>query len=1149
MNTQPAPDHTHPSELRWKRSFWSLITTQFQGALSDNAHKILVLYLILGMGLSQSERDLFVPGVQFLFALPFILFSMTGGYLADRYSKRSVTIGTKVLEIGVMLFATAALALVNVWMMLAAVFLMSAQSALFGPSKYGLLPELLPEKRLSWGNGVIELYTILAIIAGTVGGGLLSETFRGNHQWSGVILVALACVGFGTSLGINRVPVADAARTFQFNFVSDLVTHVRKMRRDRVLFLALLGSTYFWGLGGFLQSTILIYGNDVLHLTGTHNSSLAGALALGIGLGSFAAGHLSGKKIEYGLIPLGAIGITVFAGLMFIPDLSFLQVAFNLAMLGFFAGFFIVPINALLQHRPAKEDKGGVLAAANLLSFVGVAAAAVVFYLFTAVAQFTPPTVFLISSVATVAATAYVVFILPDALLRLLLWLYTHSVYRIRVEGRDNIPDKGGALFVSNHLSLIDALLLLASTDRFVRFIMFKGIYDMPIVKPFAKVIKAIPISSQLRPREMIRALNEASDAIRDGDVVCIFAEGQITRIGQLLPFRRGLTRIMKDVDAPIIPVNLDGVWGSIFSYERGRFFWKVPRHPLSPVTVSFGKPMNSQSAPFDVRQAVQELNTDSWHFRKKHMHLLHRLFVQTAKLHPLRFAMGDFRVPRMSFGSALMRFVFLGRRLRIVWQGQEMVGVLLPPSIAGALVNVSALAMGKVPVNLNYTASSETIASCAAQCGIQTVVTSRAFLERVNLTVPGKSVLLEDLAAHPRTSEKLLALAIAWLLPVRLLERALGREKAVSLDDLATVIFSSGSTGDPKGVMLTHYNIVSNIQQMGQTFAFHKSDRILGILPFFHSFGFTATIMVPTALGVGVVYHPNPLDAQVIGELVEKYKVTFLLATPTFLQGYMRRVEPEQFGSLQFIMAGAEKLPERVAAAFEEKYGIRPLEGYGCTECAPVVTVNTHDFRAAGFRQVGAKRGKIGHPLPGLSVRVVDPGTMLPLPVGQAGLLLVKGPNVMKGYLGRPEKTVEVVHDGWYNTGDIASLDEDGFVQITDRLSRFSKIGGEMVPHIRVEEKLHEVAGSTEQVFAVAGVPDEKKGERLVVLSTLPDSGMRDCAAKLSQSGLPNLWIPRPNQFFHVDALPYLGTGKLDLKKVKEIALRVSSTPQESGV
>jgi len=314
-----------------------------------------------------------------------------------------------------------------------------------------------------------------------------------------------------------------------------------------------------------------------------------------------------------------------------------------------------------------------------------------------------------------------------------------------------------------------------------------------------------------------------------------------------------------------------------------------------------------------------------------------------------------------------------------------------------------------------------------------------------------------------------------------------------------------------------------------------------MGILPFFHSFGFTGTFALPLALGVGVVYHPNPLDARAVGALVSEYAVTFMLATPTFLQAYMRRCEPGEFGSLQYVLVGAEKLQDRVAQSFEDRFGIRPLEAYGCTECAPAVTVNAPDYRAAGFRQVGAKRGKIGHPLPGVSARIVDPETMQPLPLGQAGLLLVRGPNVMKGYLGRPEKTAEVLRDGWYVTGDIATLDEDGFLAITDRLSRFSKIGGEMVPHVKVEEELHKLAALSEQSFAVTGVPDEKKGERLVVLHTLPEDRLKDCLQKLPQSDLPNLWVPRPNAFFKVDALPYLGTGKMDLRKIRELAFELT--------
>ncbi|MFI4982466.1 MAG: AMP-binding protein, partial [Nevskiales bacterium] len=439
---------------------------------------------------------------------------------------------------------------------------------------------------------------------------------------------------------------------------------------------------------------------------------------------------------------------------------------------------------------------------------------------------------------------------------------------------------------------------------------------------------------------------------------------------------------------------------------------------------------------------------------------------------------------------------------------------------------------------NLNYTSGRAGMTSAARQANLKTVLTSRAFLEKAKLELPEgvEPIWVEDVAAGIGRGARLLATLLALAAPVRLLEKACGTTQRIDVDDVATVIFSSGSTGEPKGVLLSHFNIASNVQAAAQIFRLEPDDRLLGILPLFHSFGYLSLWFALTQ-NVGLVLHPSPLDAGVIGELVQRYRVTLLLATPTFLQIYMRRCTPAQFGSLRIVLAGAEKLPERLVQAFEDNFGIRPLEGYGTTECAPVVAASTLDYRAAGLFQPGSRRGFVGQPLPGLAVRIVDPDSFELLPPMTPGMLLVKGPNVMRGYLNRDDLTAKVMRDGWYVTGDMALVDEDGFLRITDRLSRFSKIGGEMVPHGRVEEALQEAAGAAQQVFAVTAVPDEKKGERLAVLHTLDAAAVPGILEKLSASGLPNLFIPRREQFVKVEKLPILGTGKLDLREIKRIA------------
>jgi acyl-[acyl-carrier-protein]-phospholipid O-acyltransferase/long-chain-fatty-acid--[acyl-carrier-protein] ligase len=459
-------------------------------------------------------------------------------------------------------------------------------------------------------------------------------------------------------------------------------------------------------------------------------------------------------------------------------------------------------------------------------------------------------------------------------------------------------------------------------------------------------------------------------------------------------------------------------------------------------------------------------------------------------------------------------------------------------------LVNVAVPLCGKTIVNLNYTVGKSGLESAVNLAGLRTIVTSHTFIKKAKLELPeGPSMIwLEDVAKTIRPGQKALAALLALLAPCRVIERACGQTTPLTPDNLTTIIFSSGSTGDPKGVMLSHFSIDSNCQGATQVLHLYQDERVLGILPFFHSFGYMVFWFVMFN-NAAMIFHPSPLDVTAIGELIRKYRITFLVTTPTFMQLYSRRCTPEQFSSVRVILTGAEKLPARLAQTIEDTFGVGPIEGYGVTECAPVIAVNCPDFRAAGYYQPASRRGTVGQPLPGVSVQIVDPDSYAALPSGTPGMLLVKGPNVMNGYLRREDLTAQVMHDGWYVTGDIAILDEDGFLTITDRLSRFSKIGGEMVPHGKVEEALQQAAGADMQVFAVTGLPDEKKGERLAVLHTLDEAAIPDILAKLSTMGIPNLFIPSRHQFVKVDALPVLGTGKLDLRGVKRMAMeRLSS-------
>jgi acyl-[acyl-carrier-protein]-phospholipid O-acyltransferase/long-chain-fatty-acid--[acyl-carrier-protein] ligase len=492
--------------------------------------------------------------------------------------------------------------------------------------------------------------------------------------------------------------------------------------------------------------------------------------------------------------------------------------------------------------------------------------------------------------------------------------------------------------------------------------------------------------------------------------------------------------------------------------------------------------------------------------------------------------------------GAGLMTRALVVRRLlrrRVLAADEQRVGVLLPASVGGLVVNAALAVDRRVAVNLNYTLSSEVMNDCLAQCGIRHVLTSRRVLERFDLKLRAEVVCLEDSLGQITWADKLCAAAAAWLAPLGWLERRLGLTK-IRDDDLLTVIFTSGSTGRPKGVMLTHRNVGANIEAVNQIVRLADDDVLLGILPLFHSFGYTVTMWTVLSLAPKGIYHFNPLEAREVGKLCRKHGATIMVTTPTFVRSYLRRCEPEDFAALDVVFAGAEKLTSELADAFEKRFGVRPVEGYGATELSPVVAGNIPPSRAASEDRAGVKEGTVGRPLPGVLVKVVDLETAAELGPNRPGMLLVSGPGVMKGYYGRPELTAEVLRDGWYVTGDVATIDEEGFISITGRISRFSKLAGEMVPHVRVEEAIRQILGLDEDELkvAVTAVPDPKKGERLVVLYTeLARSPEQICRA-LAAGRLPPLWIPSPDSFHRVEAIPVLGTGKLDLSRLKDLAL-----------
>jgi acyl-[acyl-carrier-protein]-phospholipid O-acyltransferase/long-chain-fatty-acid--[acyl-carrier-protein] ligase len=733
----------------------------------------------------------------------------------------------------------------------------------------------------------------------------------------------------------------------------------------------------------------------------------------------------------------------------------------------------------------------------------------------------------------------------PGAVTEVRLRLHLNTRRLLRVLDPERVPDAGPALLLTNHLQWLDALLVVLGTPRQLRLILPDTVLKQPGSAALRRLARplVLPVSCS-EPGRWAAALQELKHSLEKGELLCLLNEGHFDDTGPVRGrVRRLFWRLIARHCPTVIPVAVLRGWGPVLESSPAGFRPTRPLRTGQPVQVAFGEPLAGTDPWWRMRQAVHLHTAEVLIRERNHEKSLPWYFLRATRRFAANLCMADSTGVALTYREVLLRLVVLARILRRqLGSGDEMVGVVLPPSVGGTLMNLALILIGKIPVNLNFTASAESLASAAAQCSMRVILASRTLLERVRVTLPLEPLLVEDLRQSVRRSDKLLAALAAYGLPLWVVERFLFRTPRRRPDDTLTVIFSSGSTGDPKGVVLTHHNILSNCQACIELIGPQASDRLIGVLPLFHSFGFLANLWVPFLVGAAAIYHVSPLEPRPIAELTAKYGGTILVSTPTFLRSYMRRIQPEEFRTLRLVITGAEKLPRSIVEAFAERFGLEPLEGYGCTELSPVAACNSYLLFGADGSPVGPKPGSVGHPLPGVAAEVRDVETDEPLPPGQEGMLYIKGPNVMKGYLKRPRLTRQVIQNGWYMTGDVARVDEDGFLVITDRLARFSKIAGEMVPHVRVEEAIREALAGQDVGVAVVGVPDATKGEKLVVLHEPLPIETSELYERLKNCGLPNLWIPARDAFFEVRELPTLPTGKLDLRRAKQLGLELAS-------
>ncbi len=875
------------------------------------------------------------------------------------------------------------------------------------------------------------------------------------------------------------------------------------------------------------------------------------ALPVAIILGIIAGKWFAGNKPELGLIPPGigaAIICTIVAALF--PSKIYqmtgwlwLLPSFLIFILcsGFFLGIAFSQLDGWLDWFSAHgKGTGKIIPGLNII-FLSGTILAVITAIFVFKINTNPTLIFFANGIFLFLSSAYIFRREPVFMIQTIQLLLTHTVHYLRVYGRENIPNKGAVLLIANHVSFIDIFLIYACTPRRVHFMMHESFYRYPIFHSLVKWAGFIEVPEG-KPHKLRQMFETTNQLLRAGEVLCVFPEGGVTRNGIMSSFKKGITAMSpQDIEVAFIPVRLGMLWGSIFTRYCGKFKLRLPKEIPHPACITIGKPIPRDTPNYKIRQKLSEMAAATEIIPDSKELPLHARFVKFTRRHPFKKIIKEYDgfVQREYINFViLVRSVLLSREIRRLTSTADTspyVGMMLPNGVGTVITLLAIQLADKTPAILNFTASQAAIRAAIDKAEIKYLFTSRRFLKKLNTDPLPEMVFLEDIAPTISRFRRIYFAVLAGILPWRVLIKIMSPLSYNDVHRTGAVIFSSGSTGIPKGVKLSHHNINSNLFSFIRIMNWRNTDKVIGNLPVFHSFGLTVCLWLPITYGAEVVYVMNPLDAQSVGYVLKHNQITVMVATPGFLQAYMRRCQPDDFASLRLVVTGAEKLRDDIAAKFFEITGLSIAEGYGCSELSPVVSINVANSTVDIGTQVG-QPGSVGAAMPGICVKIVHPETFAPLPPEHDGLLLVKGANVMQGYLNDPEATAKVIRDGWYITGDIGKMNDNGYITITGRLSRFSKIAGEMIPHELVEKEINEFLQPESLIIAVTGTKDPRKGEKLIVFYSDPKLNPEAVVTALRKRHLPNLWIPRPENFIFIEKIPMLGSGKLNLAELQSI-------------